>query len=353
VNNPKSKIQNPKSLRRRLGAWFRQFGRDLPWRRTHDPYAILVSELMLQQTQVATVIPFFQRWMKRFPDFLALAAASEAEVLAQWQGLGYYARARNLHRAAQHVSEHHGGTLPDDPDAITALPGVGRYTAGAVASFAFDRPAAAVDANIARVLARLLNLREPIDSPRGMARVWELAEALLPRSGGRLHNSALMELGALLCTPRKPQCLLCPVREHCGAAAAGDPETIPVKKPRRPTIALEENCAWIVDGRRVLLERQTGSRWRGLWKLPRLPAPPQREPLLRAEYPFTHHRVSLRVFAASPPAELSENQGWFDADALRGAALPSPHRRAVEQLWFEAHGANEASTSPAKNPSSP
>jgi len=150
VENPKLEIQHPKALRGHLAQWFAAHGRDLPWRRTRDPYAIMVSEFMLQQTQVATVIPYYERWLARFPDFPTLAAATEAEVLAQWQGLGYYSRARNLHRAAQHVVKDFGGALPADPQAIATLPGVGRYTAGAIASFAFDLPVAAIDANIAR-----------------------------------------------------------------------------------------------------------------------------------------------------------------------------------------------------------
>jgi A/G-specific adenine glycosylase len=322
-------------FRRRLGAWFQEHGRDLPWRRTRDPYAILVSELMLQQTQVATVKPYFERWLARFPDFATLAAAEESAVLHAWQGLGYYARARNLHRAARHVVEHHAGALPDDSAAIAALPGVGRYTQGAIASFAFDRPAAAVDANIARVLARLFAIEEPIDSTAGARRVWEAAELLLPKTGGGLHTSGLMELGALLCTPRQPQCLVCPVRIYC--AGVGAPELFPVKKARRAQVELEENCAWIVKRGAVLLEQQVGARWRGLWKLPLLAgaanaAVAKEEALWTATYPFTHHRVTLRVYRAAAPRKLSAAQRWFSREALQEAALPSPHRRAVEAL---------------------
>ncbi|HEV7406625.1 MAG TPA: A/G-specific adenine glycosylase [Chthoniobacteraceae bacterium] len=318
-------------FREQLGAWFLENGRDLPWRRTRDPYAILVSELMLQQTQVATVQPYFERWLARFPDFRTLAAAEESEVLHAWQGLGYYARARNLHRAARHVVERHAGALPDDSAAIAALPGVGRYTQGAIASFAFDRPAAAVDANIARVLARLFAIEEPIDSTAGARRVWEAAELLLPRTGGGLHTSGLMELGALLCTPRGPQCLVCPVRVHC--AGAGAPELFPVKKAPRAQVGLDENCAWIVKRGAVLLEQQTGARWRGLWKLPPLAGgAPGDPPLWKATYPFTHHRVTLRVYSSGAPRKLGTSQRWFTPVALKEAALPSPHRRAVDAL---------------------
>jgi len=326
-------IENPKSLRQKLARWFQQHGRDLPWRRTHDPYAIMVSEFMLQQTQVATVRDYYARWLTRFPDFNALAAASEADVLHVWQGLGYYARARNLHRAAQEVAAKYAGQLPDNLAAIAALPGAGRYTAGAVASFAFDRATPIIDANIARVLARLLNLQEPIDTTRGSEILWKTAEELLPARGGRLHNSALMELGALICTPRAPQCLICPVREHCHAK---NPETLPRKKPRRKTVALEENCAWIVRDGKVLLEQQTGPRWRGLWKLPPL-IPSAKNPrlLLSFDYPFTHHCVTLSVYASSLGKNQSPAHQWVALAEIDSVALAAPHRRAIKRLAAE------------------
>lgn len=322
-------LPDPKPFRTQLTAWFRRHGRDLPWRRDTSPYAVLVSEFMLQQTQVATVIPYFERWLRRFPDFATLAAAEEAEVLSLWQGLGYYSRARNLHRAAQLVVEKHGGVLPDDVDAIAELPGVGRYTVGAIASFAFDRPIATVDGNIARVLARIIDLQLLADSREGQELLWQTAEALLPPRGGRLYTSALMELGALLCTPRTPQCLICPIRDFC---AAEEPEKLPLKRARARTVELDESCAWTVREDAILLEQQTGSRWRGLWKLPRLEAAPAQEPLHRAEYPFTNHRVTLRVFRMPPPGDLGPNQSWIPRADLGTLALTAPHRRAIRAL---------------------
>ena len=183
---------------------------------------------------------------------------------------------------------------------------------------------------IARVLARMLDLREPIDSTRGNTILWEAATALLPKSGGALHTSALMELGALLCTPAKPQCLLCPVRPHCRTR---DPESLPMKKPRRKTVALREDCAWIVRGRRILLEQQTGTRWRGLWKLPALAKlPADAEPLTFHTYPFTHHRVNLSVFAAPTPHRIAPPLHWFLLAELNDVALAAPHRRAIDAL---------------------
>jgi A/G-specific adenine glycosylase len=331
VEKPKAKIKNPTAVRERLALWFGAQGRDLPWRRTTDPYAIMVSEFMLQQTQVATVIPFYQRWLARFPDFASLAAATEAEVLALWQGLGYYSRARNLHRAAQQVMAHFGGVLPSDPAQISRLPGVGPYTAGAIASFAFDQPVPAIDGNIARVLARLVDSHEPIDSRLGAEILLIAAETLLPpTSGGRLHTSAIMELGALICSPTKPQCLICPVQQSCRTT---DPESLPIKKPRQKTVSMREDCSWIVRGRRILLQQQTGNRWRGLWKLPIHTAPIEGdEPLTFLTYPFTHHRVSLSVYRAEAPAQLAPNEQWFLAAELRDVALTAPHRRAIEHL---------------------
>jgi A/G-specific adenine glycosylase len=330
LENPKSKIQNPESLRRRLAAWFRIHGRDLPWRRTTDPYAIMVSEFMLQQTQVATVLPFYERWLARFPDFATLAAATEAQVLAVWQGLGYYSRARNLHRAAQQIVAEFGGVLPADAGKIAGLPGVGSYTAGAIASFAFDLPVVTIDGNIARVLARLVDCREPIDTKAGADILRHAAAQLLPAAGGREHTSALMELGALLCTPGKPQCLLCPVRDDC---RTDDPDSLPIKNPRAKIVPLREDCAWIVRGRRILLEQQTGPRWRGLWKLPALATPVNGdEPLSFLTYPFTHHRVELSIYRAPAPPRLAPNEQWFLSAELADIALTAPHRRAIEHL---------------------
>ncbi len=330
VEIPKSKIKKPDAVRARLAAWFRAEGRDLPWRRTADPYAIMVSEFMLQQTQVATVLPFYERWLARFPDFATLAVASEAQVLAVWQGLGYYSRARNLHRAAQTVMSEFGGVLPSDPAEISRLPGVGRYTAGAIASFAFDRSVPTIDGNIARVLARLVDSHEPIDTKAGADILWRAAEELLGKAGGREHNSALMELGALLCTPTKPQCLRCPVREDCRTT---DPDSLPIKKPRQKVVAMREDCAWITRGRRILLAQQTGARWRGLWKLPTLATlPAGAEPLTFLTYPFTHHRVHLSVFPAATPQRLAPNEQWFLSAELADIALTAPHRRAIEHL---------------------
>ncbi len=312
-------------FRASLVRWFRKNGRDLPWRLTRDPYAVLVSEIMLQQTQVATVIPYFERWMQKFPDTQTLARASETDVLHAWQGLGYYSRARNLHRAAQAIAGKYNAIFPRELDVIRELPGVGRYTAGAVATFAFDQATPVVDANIARVLARLLDLQTPVDSRAGGEALWKTAGELQPKREARIFNSALMELGALVCTPRAPKCGQCPVAKFCRAT---NPESLPRKKPRRKTVELLENCAFIFSRDKILLEQQTNSRWRGLWKLPQLDAP-NGEPLLQSHYPFTHHRVRLSVFATSKKAARAHCK-WHAVDAL--PAMAAPHLRAVATL---------------------
>jgi len=318
-------------IRSKLAAWFAVAGRTLPWRTDSTPYAVLVSEFMLQQTQVVTVIPFFFRWMKRFPTLADLAEAPESDVLHAWQGLGYYSRAKNLHKLAQVVLNQFEGCVPSDPSLLRTLPGVGAYSAGAVASFAFDRATAAVDANIARVLARLANVNVPVDSPAGSRRIWELAESLLPENGGgRAHNSALMELGALVCIAKNPKCLECPVREECEAVDPGD---LPVKSPRKATVSVEERAAWMVRNAAIVLEQQRGRRAGGLWKLPPLKNAVEAAPLFETVYPFTHHKVTLRVFETDAPEVLAENQRWFALESVFDeAALPAGHLRALRSL---------------------
>lgn len=312
-----------KKIREKLGEWFRRQGRDLPWRRTLDPYAILVSEFMLQQTTVTAVIPYFYRWMEAFPTVAALAGAEEQQVLSHWQGLGYYSRARNLQKAAQAIRERHGGRVPESFDALRSLPGVGDYTAGAVAAFAFDAVVPVIDANIARVLARLNNWREPIDDAAGKVFLVAASRALLPEAGGRLHTSALMELGALICISRNPRCLECPVRSECQAER---PEELPVKRARKETEAVTESRAFIFAEKKIWLRLSGGPRWKGLWLLPEMESP-DRLPDHVEVYPITRYRVTMRVYRfSSPPPDVLA----FPPSDL--PPMPSPHRRAVEAM---------------------
>jgi A/G-specific adenine glycosylase len=320
--------QDVRSFRRSLLRWYRRNGRDLPWRRIRDPYAILVSEFMLQQTQVATVLPYYNEWLRRFPDFSSLALAPESSVLHGWQGLGYYTRARNLHALAKIVFRKHGGVLPDKIDNLRALPGVGRYTANAVATFAFDRSVPLVEANIARVMARLFDVREPIDSTRGREAIWDCAVDLLPARGAASYNSALMDLGALVCTATSPKCGICPVNKFCRAQ---NPEALPIKKPRPLSKELTEAHTFTFHRNRLLLEKSSG-RWRGLWILPRARSASSARLVHMSVFPFTNHRITLKIFAHPPPRLRTKAQRWFSTAQLASIPLPSPHRRAVEQL---------------------
>jgi A/G-specific adenine glycosylase len=317
-------------FRRALLAWYRKNGRDLPWRHTRDPYAILVSELMLQQTQVATVIPYYRRWLERFPDFASLARATDSDVLHAWQGLGYYARARNLHAAAKLIIARHRGILPHHIDQIRALPGLGRYTTNAVATFAFDQSLPIAEANIARLLARVLDLQTPIDSAAGREQIWSFAFDLLPERDASTHNSALMDLGALICTARQPKCGICPVRNFCRAT---DPASLPQKRARPRTVELEETHGFVFRNGRILLE-QSRARWRGMWILPPLEPLIETQPALHhSEFPFTHHRVRLSVFAQDVPARLHHSaRRWFPIEAVDSIPMPSPHRRALNAI---------------------
>jgi len=259
------------AFRRRLLAWFDDRRRDLPWRENRDPYRVWVSEVMLQQTTVAAVVPYFNRFVEAFPTVQALAEADEQHVLAHWQGLGYYRRARHLHAAAKFLAEYHPDGLPDDPAVWEALPGVGRYILGAVLSQAFDRRLPVVEANTLRVLSRLFGSRLDPREGDGKKWVWEAAEAVLPRKRVGDFNQAMMELGALVCTPANPRCGACPARTVCVAKRDGTQAEIPPKPREKPRVAVAEVTVAVWDGPRVLLCRRppTATRWANMWELPR------------------------------------------------------------------------------------
>ncbi|MGH7729627.1 MAG: A/G-specific adenine glycosylase, partial [Candidatus Eiseniibacteriota bacterium] len=233
----------PVALHRRLLAWYDRHRRDMPWRRTRDPYPVWLSEVMLQQTQVATARPYYEAFLARFPSLDALARATPDQVLAAWAGLGYYRRARHLHEAARTVVREHRGRVPDDPVAFRALPGVGRYTTGAVLSICFDRPLAVLDGNVARVLSRLYALPAAIRDPRGARRLWALADSLVPMRRPGDWNQAMMELGATICTPRSPACARCPVRALCRARSLGRVDRYPPAVKRRTPQAIRRAVA--------------------------------------------------------------------------------------------------------------
>jgi A/G-specific adenine glycosylase len=293
-------------FRRRLLAWYDRAARDLPWRRTSDPYAIWVSEIMLQQTQVVSVVPYFERFLARFPTIAALAAAPEQEVLGCWEGLGYYRRARHLHRAARQLVAEHGGRLPNDPDVVGSLPGIGRYTAGAILSIAFDRRAPILEANTIRLYSRLTAFSGDPRGTAGRKRLWHVAELLLPRRGTGRFNQALMELGAEVCRMRAPLCGECPVQNFCAAYSRGLVRRIP-RAPRRPQVEEVREAAVVVlrRGRFLLVRRGDRERWAGMWDFPRagldgLTEGPAIDKAIRAA---VEKRTGIRV---APGARIAE-----------------------------------------------
>jgi A/G-specific adenine glycosylase len=302
-----------------LMKWYDENKRSLPWRGYGSPYAVWVSEIMLQQTRVEAVIPYFQRWMERFPDIAALANASEREVLHQWEGLGYYARARNLRRAAQIVERQHDGQLPSDVEVLRALPGIGRYTAGAIASIAFGLDEAALDGNIRRVLARVFDVSEPARSPAGEKILWQLASKHLPKGRAGDYNQAIMDLGATICVPARPRCPICPVRAVCLARKLGIQEQRPVLLTNKISPHYVYVAVVIVRRGRVLLaQRPSNGLLGGMWEFPngrveRVPAKniaktirklydvevQPDEPLCVVRHGYSHFTVEVHAFRCS------------------------------------------------------
>jgi A/G-specific adenine glycosylase len=348
------------TLTRALLDWYDEQRRPLPWRATRDPYCIWVSEVMLQQTQVATVIGYYERWLRRFPDLASLASAETEDVLRAWEGLGYYSRARNLQRAAQHVVARHAGALPSSVTELLALPGVGRYSAGAIASIAFGADEPAIDGNIVRVLTRLFGLggdpkREPL-----AGRLWKLARELLPRGRAGAFNQALMELGATCCTPKAPRCSTCPVQRHCQALREDRVLAYP-QTAKRPVVTRERRAAAIVRRQgRVLVVRapDDAARWRGMWQFPDVLLDTGSDPVaalqgqleratgvrvdggervLALRHQVTRFRIEIEVYDC--PAQGGRARAieygevrWAPLDALGSLPMPAAHRKIARSL---------------------
>jgi A/G-specific adenine glycosylase len=303
-------------IRQKLLGWYDKAARDLPWRHTRDPYAVWVSEVMLQQTRVETVIPYFQRFLKSFPTPHALAEADEDTVLSHWSGLGYYRRARLLHAGVREVVAQYGGTVPEDGEARRALPGVGRYTAGAIGSIAFDKEEPIVDGNVTRVLARLLRVKTPVGTSATTNRLWEEAARLVPGERPGDFNQALMELGATLCTPKQPRCESCPVAQECAAFAHGEVDRLPVPRARKAPTEVKLAAVVATRGRgadrEVWLVKGDQPLFGGLWGLPMaqesartvlreagLQARLGSEPVGEVEHVLTHRRLRIDLYRAS------------------------------------------------------
>jgi A/G-specific adenine glycosylase len=324
----------------------------MPWQGTRDPYRLWVSEIMLQQTQVATVIPYFERFLARFPDVAALAAAADDEVMRLWSGLGYYARARNLHRAAKAVVERHGGRFPVSAVELEALPGVGRSTAAAIAAFATGRPHAILDGNVKRVLARHFGVEGAAGSSAVVARLWALAESLVPARGVEAYTQGLMDLGATVCTRARPACELCPLREGCVAHRDGRVTELPGRKAARAARSRAVVLLAVVSRGEVLVEKRPPSGiWGGLWSLPE--APPGTDPGRWAErhlglrvegvealepfsHAFTHFTLEAAPWLVRAGGELARaaepRLAWLPLQEVRGAALPAPVKRLLAAL---------------------
>ena len=345
-------------LAQALLAWYDDHLRPLPWREGSDPYAIWVAEVMLQQTQARTVVPYYTRFVRRFPTLESLAAASLDDVLKVWEGLGYYARARNLHRAARRIVERDGGRVPDTLEALVQLPGIGRYTAGAILSIAYGIPAPAVDANARRVLSRLYLLDGDEEDRAIEAQLWDLADGLVPTERPGDFNQALMELGATVCLPRSPKCGRCPLSRRCRARRLGRQEEIPRRGAPRHRPHQDVVAAVILRrGRLLIARRPQRGLLGGLWELPGGPAEPSEgleealrrivrsrlglrieveEPLAPIRHGYTHRRVTLHPFRCrylgGSRTQQAPRRRWVPRSRLGEYAFPAAYRRVLDRL---------------------
>jgi len=349
-----------KNIAARLLAWYAKHKRDLPWRRdAHDPYRVWISEIMLQQTQVATVIPYYERFLARFPTVQALADAELDDVLKVWEGAGYYARARNLHRAAKEIVARFDGKLPGTVDELLTLPGIGRYTAGAIASIAFQRDAPVLDGNVIRVLCRYFKIEQNPKEGKFQRELWGLAETLLPRGRAGEFNQALMELGATVCTPRNPQCGVCPLKRNCQARRLGMQDRLPARA-KKPKVPHHEIAVGVVRkrGKILIAQRPAEKLLGGLWEFPgghrekneSLAACVRREvkeelgitvkvegEFAVVDHAYSHFSITMHAFhcrwvSGRPRAIGCAAWKWIAPKDLDDYAFPKANRKIIEQL---------------------
>ena len=329
-----------KTFQNQVVSWQKTHGRhQLPWQQAATPYTVLVSELMLQQTQVATVIPYFQRWMASFPTIEALAAASNDEVMAHWQGLGYYARARNLHKAAVYISGL--GAFPKTLEALLAVPGVGRYTAGAIMSFAYDSYGPIVDGNVRRLYARYFAIDGVTSSSAVDKKLWALAENLTPTDNCRSFAQGLLDLGATICKPRQPLCEQCPLANSCQALLQNRVDELPTAKPKKLVPVKPGHFLWFIkDGHILLQKRPDKGIWASLWSLPQVDA--HSKWLTQAQlhgvfvHQFTHYKLDASVWTVQHNLLKVQEEfagSWYHKDELNKVGLPAPIRSFIEQQF--------------------
>ncbi len=317
------------AFRHALTEWFRREGKDYPWRRTSDPWSILVSELMLQQTTIPTVLGRYEAWMRQFPTPAHLARVDEQTALRSWEGLGYYRRVRSLQAIARVITEQFNGQFPDTPDALNTLPGIGPYTTGALLSFAFNKPAPIVDANVARVIARLDSYAVAVDSTAGQKYLWARAAQLLDPDHAREFNSAIMELGQTYCSIKAPNCLLCPVRKFCTTKA---PEYLPLKKEKTPGTRIEHHdLLYLRKGAILLAKCPDGQRHAGMYRFPQrddehLMATPY---ILKQTYNVTRYKVTRYVHHITQRPVLYEGEEMIPLKKLHDLPMASPDRKAL------------------------
>lgn len=345
---------------RQLLQWFRKTNRDLPWRRTYNPYHVWISEIMLQQTQMERGVTYFLRWINRFATAQAVAEAEEQEILKYWEGLGYYARARNLHKAAKVISNDFDGVVPCDYKQLLSLPGIGPYTAAAIASVAGNYDVAVIDANVTRVYARLFNIAEPVKGSYGQKLIAQIAKDLLPSGKARAYNQALMDFGGLVCTPRNPHCEECPVAEFCRALKAETVSERPVVGVKKKNITIHKVAGLICWNEKIFIQqRKDNDVWGGLWEFPGGEvvegepgdsivrtiladcglAVTLLQPITTVLHQYTHHKIVLHCFLCrlegtkpEPVLYSACNYQWVSAEELEHFAFPAGPRKLLEHI---------------------